>query len=288
VKIELDHLGINVVQRVDNGERAGRKIADAGELLIQEEAWVITFVGLRDGAPEQEWEVPGGYGSAMLIKSRRENGRRRLQVFRPGKTANSSPSVTVDVSLSKYATAPSDIHDWHERVEQEERDFDELATGKKAEKVKYPAKPAERHLFDALLRAETAAQVRRICRRSEFWLKYRWEFGSGHFFEAPSACPRVLYERAEDFCQGKLDPRYPVLDKRASGDYRRIEHLARVMAGSSLVKPISPSYAVDVLRKMKHLRKCTCWRCTLGIAPRQRRSLVQFLISLDKTVEASR
>lgn len=277
--MELDHLGINVVQRVDNGERAGRKIADAEELLIQEEAWVSTFVGLRDGVPECDWEVPGGYGPAMLIKSKREDGRRRLQVLRPGKTANSNPTKTVDISLPRFATEPSDIHNWHERVEQKESDFDDFVKGKKAVKVKYAAKPAERHLFDALMRAKTAAQVRRICRRSEIWLKYRWEFGGDHFFESPSACPRVLYERAEDFCQGKLDPRYPALDKRPSGDYRRIEHLARVMAGASLVKSIAPSYAVELLRKMKHSTKCCCWRCMLRIAPRYRRSLVQFLIS---------
>jgi hypothetical protein len=279
VIMNFDHLGINVSQRIDSEVPATRKKADWKELLIHEEAWVLTFVGLRDGAPECEWEIPGGHGSAMLIKSKQEDGRRRLQVLRSGKTANSIPSKTVDISLPRFATAPSDIRNWNERVEQEESEFDDFVTGKKAVKVKCPAKPAERHLFDALLRAKTAAQVRRICRRSELWLKYRWDLGKGHFFELWSACPRVLHERAEDFCQGKLDPRYPALDKRASGDYRRIEYLARVMAGSSLVKPIAPSYAVEVLRRMKHSRGCTCWRCALGIGSRHRRSLAQFLIS---------
>ncbi len=279
--IHFDHLGIEAFQIIGNAVRDKRNIAELTELLIQEEAWVMTFVGMRDGASETEAELPGGRGSAMLIKSKQESGRRRLRKLLPGKSANAGPATTIDISLPRFATAPDDIQGWQERVEQEERDFDALVTGDKAVKVKYAARPAERNLFDSLLRAKTAAQVRRLCSRSRDWLKYHFDLpgGRGFFFELPSACPRSLYEHAGEFCRAKLDPRYPDLDRRASGDYRRIEYLARVMAGLSLVKPISPSYAVELLRKMKHARRCECWRCNLGIGRRHRRTLVQFLIS---------
>jgi hypothetical protein len=91
--------------------------------------------------------------------------------------------------------------------------------------------------------------------------------------------PKALHEHAESFCRAKLDSRYPGRDERRSGDYRRIEYLARVMAGLSLPKPISPSYSIELLRKMKHSDECSCWRCELNIAPRYRCSLAQFLLN---------
>jgi hypothetical protein len=137
---------------------------------------------------------------------------------------------------------------------------------------------SERPLWDALKRAETASQVRKICTRSKIWLNPRIEFPDGGFAEY-WPWRRVLYRDAEKFCQAKLDLRYPRLDKRESGDYRRIEFLSRVMAG--LTMRLAPSTAVETLRKMKHPQHCSCWRCYLEIAPRYRRSLAHLLTHGD-------
>jgi hypothetical protein len=89
---------------------------------------------------------------------------------------------------------------------------------------------------------------------------------------------KALYDHAAEFCRAKLDPRYPERDKRDSGDYRRSEYLARALAGLSLLKPISTSYSVELLRKLKHLESCECWRCQYRIAPRFPRTLAQYLM----------
>src|SRR5262249_27220193 len=142
-----------------------------------------------------------------------------------------------------------------------------------------PATPNERDLWEALKRARTASQVRRIYARSKIWLVHRMDFPSGGYIDwSWSPFPKALYDHAADFCRAKLDPRYPARDKRESGDYRRIEYLARAMAGVSLLKPISRSYSVELLRKLKHLDICECWRCRYQIAPRFPRTLVQFLM----------
>lgn len=228
---------------IKNTRLAGRPIiADLKELLFHEQNWTSTFLGLRDGSPEIEVDVPGGVGASTFIKSKDESGTRSLlRVEATGQQRRLK---------RRFATEPSEIISWSKIVEREEKEFDDLATGKTIVKVPQQELP-ERDLFDALIRAKTGWQVRRICRRSKYWLKYRWDFGGGHFYENHNPCPRALYEYAEEFCQAKLDPRYPARDSRPSGDDRRIQYLARVMAGLSLPKPISPSYAVELLRKMK-------------------------------------
>jgi hypothetical protein len=214
-------------------------------LLIWEQTWFSMFCGLRDGRPEADVDVPGGVAAGMLVKARLESRRRILQTIRPGEP------VRVVTLRGGYGTMPSEIQEWSEQAEKEEQNFNDLVLGHKSEEVHYAAIPAERDLFNALLRTTSPAEVRRICRRSKFWLKYKWDFGNGHFYENPFPCPRALYERAEEFCQSKLDPLYPARDRRPSGDYRRIHFFARVMAGLSLPKPIRPSYAIELFRKKK-------------------------------------
>jgi hypothetical protein len=241
-----------------------------GELLFYEYAWVMIFLQLREGSLQTEEDVPGGRGVAIFMKS---SGRDRetLQVLRSGEKP-------LKLSVHK---ALADDQSWRARVAKEEKKFNDLATGKNSVKVVSPAIAAERELWEALKRARTAAQVRRICNQSCYWLKWKWErewHGKRSHFESPSPCPRALYDHAKAFCRAKRDPRYPSRDRRESGDYRRIEYLARVMAGLSLVKPIPPATAVDLLRKMNHPEKCVCWRCKLKLAPRFReRSLARFL-----------
>lgn len=228
---------------IENTARGRKKRVDAHELLVQEQAWTITFLGLRDGSPAIELEIPGGIGASMLISSKDKHGHRSLRAFKAG-------GQQLEASV-RFATAPSEIIAWSNMVQKAEHAFESLATGKTIWNVQQQQRPAERHLFDALMSAKTPRQVRRICRRSNDWLRYRWDFPRGMFCELHSACPRILYERADEFCRAKLDPRYPARDNRASGDYRRIQYLAWVMAGLSLPKPISPSYAVELFRKQK-------------------------------------
>lgn len=263
--------------------RDGRpRRADADELLRYEGAWVEIFCNLRDGIPETTVETHGTSG--MFIKAsedrekmyvtvanetREQGGREKLHVILPGE----APRL---VRQPKFINSPDEMRRWRSRVQEEEEKFTRVTMGYEATRRNISA-PPERHLWEALKRAHTPAQVRRICSRSKLSLKSRFEFPSGGYIDwSFSPCPRALYEHAGEFCRAKLDSRYPCRDKRESGDYRRIEYLARVMAGLSLPRPLAPSTAVELLRKMKHGKLCRCWRCILKIAPRYRRSLARF------------
>jgi hypothetical protein len=81
--------------------------------------------------------------------------------------------------------------------------------------------PAERKLWDALLRASTLRQVRAICQRSKYWLNPKWR---GKVYV------RDLYEHADQFLNAKKARRYP-RSERPSSDDRRLKFLAAAMAG---------------------------------------------------------
>lgn len=238
-----------------------RKAADE-ELLRYEGLWVDTFTGLRDGTPETETVIHARSG--MFVKS---SGGERERVYShvPGE----APRVALE---PRFSTTPNEKRRWKLRTQEEEKQFEKTILTPHVDIA--PAIPAERNLWEALKRAQTPAQVRRICSRSKIWLRPRIEFPSGGFAEY-WPFRRVLYQRAQEFCRAKLDPRYPGRDQRASGDYRRIEYLARVLAG--LTVGLSPSTAVERLRKMKHPEGCECWRCSLGIGSQNDKTLVQLL-----------
>ncbi len=225
--------------------------------------WVDTFRGLRDGNPEIEtWVRSGG---AFIKKS----GTGQQQVFI--QKFGDMPRV---ITQPKFSTTPDELRTWKMRVQEEEDQFEADMMSLTSLPFTAPAIPAERGLWEALKRAETGAQVRRICKRSKIWLKTRRDFPGGGFADY-WYWRRVLYERAEEFCRAKLDARYPSRDQRKSGDYRRIEYLARVMAGLTL--RLAPSTAVEIIRKLKHSAACSCWRCRFRIAPRYPTSLAVFL-----------
>lgn len=216
-------------------------LADLDLLLFWEQVWAFTFRGMRDG---QSRVVVAEPTVRMLVRGKNDVGEKDLRVV-----ASDGGNVALH---SRYGTTPQEVREWGKQTEEAEHDFD-LRVGSGPEQVQREL-PAERTLFDALLRASSPTAVRRVCQQSQIWLKYRWEYSDGQFQESPWPCPRKLYEDAEEFCKGKLHPRYPALDKRPSGDYKRIRHLARVMAGRSLRKPIKPSYAIELFRKNKLLR----------------------------------
>jgi hypothetical protein len=240
------------------------KEASGEELLRYEALWVDTFRGLRDGNPEVETDIPAGTG--MFIRSS-GHGPEQLYIERFGKPRRV-------IRQPKFSTTPDELRRWRTRVQEEQDQFEKTILNPVPVPVMAPAITSERRLWEALKRAHTGTQVRRICSQSKIWLKPRMEFPGGGFIEY-WPWRRVLYRDAEKFCRAKLDPRYPHRDERESGDYRRIEYLARVMSGLTL--RLAPSTAVEMLRKMKHTEQCMCWRCILGIAPRYPISLARYL-----------
>lgn len=233
------------------------------ELLRYEFLWVDTLCGLRDGTPEAQQTTHARSG--MFIKSSGQ-ARESIQTVFPG----DSPRVILQ---PKFATTPGEIRDWQLQQAEAETQFEEAVFTPVSMIIS--AVPGERDLWEALKRANTAKQVRRVCSQSKRWLRPRLEFPDGGFMEY-WPYRDVLYRAAERFCRAKLDQRYPGRDKRESGDYRRVEYLARVMAG--LTMRIAPSTAVELLRKMKHADQCLCWRCNAKIAPRYPTSLASFLM----------
>lgn len=171
------------------------------------------------------------------------------------------------------------MRDWQEEAQAFENAFDRLVMGEEVRRQTAPAIPDERDLWEALKRARTASQIRRIYKRSKIWLIHRKDLPNGSYWDwSWSPIPKALYDHAAEFCRAKLDPRYPDRDERESGDYRRIEYLARAMAGLSLPKPISTSYSVELLRRLKHTDTCACWRCECKIAPRFPCSLARYFM----------
>jgi len=231
-------------------------------LLDFEGLWVDTFRGLRDGNPQVRSETIAG---ASVYVRRRPPGPEQLYVSAAGE----KPRV---IRQSKFDTTPDENRQWRNQVEAEENQFENNKII--PHKIIVRAIPSERVLWEALKKAETPAQVRRICTRSKIWLKPRIEFPDGSFLEY-WPFRRILYRDAEKFCRAKLDARYPRRDQRKSGDYRRVEYLSRVMAGLTI--RIAPSTAVEVLRKLTHLEECQCWRCSMGIGIRFKTSLSGFL-----------
>jgi hypothetical protein len=264
---------MKISQHTDNKGRGRPKLSSEEKLLRYEAHWVETFRALRDGVPEIEGKIRSTSGTLMKVSGQEkllilnEQDRETLSIMLPGQ-------VLRTVRQSKFTSTPEDIQNWRNQVQMEEEKFKRVTLGHEIITTKISAIPAERELWEALKRARTAPQVRRICSRSKIWLKPRWEFPDGSHIEW-WPYRRALYKYAEEFCQAKLDTRYPGRDARESGDYRRIEYFARAMAGLSL--GFAASTAIERLRKMKHSRMCRCWRCTLKIAPRYRPSLARFL-----------
>jgi hypothetical protein len=230
------------------------------ELLRYEGVWVFDLCGMRDGAFNPEAEIPM---SGYYVKASGQP-QESISISVPGKLSRT-------VKQPKLSTTPKEIQDWKEQTELEEARFQE-ALNKRVTVPVYTL--AERNLWEALKDAKTASTVRRICSLSKIWLNPRLEAPDGGFIEY-WPWRRMLYKCAEEFCQAKLDSRYPARDQRESGDYHRIEYLARSLSGLTL-GGTAPT-AVDRLRKFKHPDQCFCWRCIVGIAPRFSKTLAEYL-----------
>jgi hypothetical protein len=251
------------VGQPSENKRSGRRVkADAEELLRYEGLWVDTFVGMRDGSPEIVEKMP--VGSRMFIKASGQP-RQWTQITTP----DHPPRIK---RQPKFSDTPAELNQWRQQVLAEEERFEQMAY--QMETYAFPAIPHEQHLWEALKRARTGTQVRKIFTLSKEWLKTRAEGPNGGFV-AWWYWRIVLYREADKFAKAKNDPRYPMRDSRLSGDYRRVEYFARVMAGLTL--RIAPSTSVEILRKFKHPEECYCWRCLRGIAPKYPTSLARYL-----------
>ena len=273
-----------MVQPIEKRGRGRPLRLDLTRLLEWEGAWVGLFCNLRDGARERVIEARGSSG--LFLKAhgegehhfedvdgemREQRGRETIYTMIPGQRATvlRQPSII---------EGPEGKADWQNKSKAVEERFERKVMGDEPFHHISSLRPSERHIWEALKSARTGAAVRRAYSRSKIWLVSRFELPGGSYWDwSWSPYPRELYRQAGKFCQAKLDPRYPARDMRPYGDYRRIEYLGRVMAGLSLFPPISPSYSVDVLRRITHLDGCACWRCQAKIAPRFSRSLVSFL-----------
>jgi hypothetical protein len=257
---------------------------DLGSLLDWECVWINLFACLRDGAPQQI--VPRRSSSGVFIKAsydeekhfvddgegiREEGGRVTIFTQIPGEKSEVAKQP-------KIIDSPETMMSWNNKAQRIEADFQKRMMGDVPETEITPAIPGEPQIWEVLKKARTTAQVRAAYNSSKIWLKHRWEFPSGGYVDQSwHPCPYGLFRWGDKFCRAKLDPRYPARDKRTSGDYQRIEFLGRAMAGFSMPRPLSASYSVTLLRKLKHLDECWCWRCRSEIAPRFPRTLVTFL-----------
>src|SRR5215472_3224793 len=95
----------------------------------------------------------------------------------------------------------------------------------------------ETELWEKLLAARTAEQVRAVCDKSEFWLNPKR--GGTEFH-------RILSGYAKEFLAAKKDPRWPRSD-RPTNQGKRIRFLARSLAGITM--GISIRTAQDLLAK---------------------------------------
>jgi hypothetical protein len=193
------------------------------ELLRWEFQWQIVFLGLREGFPG--WDTSLQHPKTAGLKWYREPANFRTK--------------DEERFWQKH---------YRNNVKKADREFTEKIIEAEPRDV-----PPEPEIWAALCKPATSAkEIRKLCLRS-LYLKPR----------PGDPCPTALYDHAEKFCKAKRDDRYPGGGKqnRKSSEGKRVDYLARVLAGLSMPKPMRPATAEDLLRKMRHAKRCICWRC---------------------------
>jgi hypothetical protein len=278
------HLGRKVLKRLAKKPFGRPKQIDEAGLLELEGRWIELFFHLKHGQPGY-WSKR--YGSSGIIV-RAGGGQDAYYDSSSGEMVERKGRETITTSLAggkpksmrqpKFIESKEQEATWQKKVRETEELAQAIYMGRESIREYVPSTPSEQHLWEALKKAKTARQIRNACKRSRIWLIWRYQLPSGGFWDLSwLPIPKALYDHANQVCAAKLDSRYPAHDKRDSADYWRMEYLGRALAGLSLAKPISASYSVDVLRKLKHSKDCVCWRCELQIKPRFPRTLAQHL-----------
>ena len=219
-----------------------QRLTDADQLLNEEAFWRLRFFGLRDGLAEVI-DLPHRR-SGMTIEAHAET-ENRLTIVIPGTKTRSGSRAAGEVAESQA---------WAGTKSREYERFHRIVSGEQKTTNSIKLYAPEPNLWEALKRAETPAQVRRICRLSQFWLTWEILGNVMSFLKI-----KVLYDDAEHFVEAK-NYRYPDSDRPKSDD-KKIIHFSRAMAGRSVAKPMSPATAIDTLRKIKHKRGCECPVC---------------------------
>ncbi len=188
------------------GKRGPQEVRDL--LWFWARVWYQQFKGMRDGIRGRV--VDRGPSPIVCVTTDRE-ARELWEKLRRARTATRVQEICKQSSLWNRKTYVKQIYD--------------QAAQFIAAREGYPERtvpvPAERELWEGLLRAETVRQVRAIYRRSKYWLNPRWR---GKVYV------RTLYEHADQFLDAKKARRYPD-SARPSSDDRRLRFLAAAMAG---------------------------------------------------------
>lgn len=204
--------------------RRGPEPTSLAELFLWEGLWYSSFLWLRGAEPSAEEVLLSGQAVSELRDELASLRKSLGEEDWPGARASSIARVEKQIKLA-----------------QGHKDLESLA---------------EPDVWNALVEARTADDVRRACRKSKRWLNPEW---------AGRVYVQRLSEKAEQFVRAKNDPYYPRSARRSS-DMKRVTFFARVMAGVTL--GISPSTAVDKLRKVKHGEGCVCVHCDRELADR--------------------
>ncbi len=197
--------------------------AHIATLLWWESRWRHTFEGLRAGwpRPSEGWALP----DRQLPPPDYRVSKDRLVEFLIKLRLQVEHGPT-----PKHVTTPEEIRQWRKQSRKK------LAK-KQIEVWDPPGHPPEPDIWERLKRATNPEQVRTICSQSRHWLNAkRSELG------------QILYKCAEQLLEAKADPAYPH-SERGSSEKKRIQFLARAMAGVSV--GMSPATGVDLLRKAK-------------------------------------
>jgi len=271
-------------QVIENRGRGRPPYYNRKILLMWEGAWVMLFCGLRNGVSASREEQRGSSG--IFIKASRDNEKIFDSSEGSTKEIGGRQTITTSIPGERPTTivqpqcieTEEEKQDWENKVKAVDEGFQRIVMGDEARRVTIPGRPPERHIWEILKRATDGAEIRRAFVQSEIWLKTYWQFGEKSFIDMSwQPFPNALYWYSYEFCNSKLDSRYPSKDERPSGDYKRIEYFSRVMAGLTLDDILLPSYSVDILRRMKHDENCFCWRCAAEVKPRFSRSLSEYL-----------
>ena len=160
----------------ENKGRAGRKPVDLRTLIFWEWHWWQAFSLIRDGVIGGQ-EIDGGLFPVADWK---------------------------DPVRPAWMTHPGAIHEWEKKVREDYYS--------RFEQKSYYSKgvPVERHLWEALKRARTARQVRRICSQS------RWRSRLSNLYEHAEEFLHALKKDAPAFIDGPVVHATPEAAKQIS------------------------------------------------------------------------
>jgi hypothetical protein len=195
--------------------------AHIATLLWWESRWRFMFEALRAGWPRPS-EAWASANEQLSPPDYRVSQNRLLPLL-------SELSIKAELR-PKHVATPEEIRQWKKQSR-------EKLANLQIEVLDPPGHPPEPDLWKRLKRATKPQQVRTICSQSRHWLNSkRSELG------------QLLYKHADQFLEAKADPAYPHSERRSS-ENKRIQYLARAMAGVSV--GLKPATGVDLLRKAK-------------------------------------